>query len=293
MSETYNSAGSPYWCMKAFAMLAAPDDHPFWSGPEAEADQHTTITLPRAGMVVGADDGQAVALMAPAPGGWSFVEESDAKYQKLAYSSRFAFSGDFEQYGFLFVTDSMLAVTDPATGARGVRTGTRLAHVVDGIALSRWSPLPGVRVDTALWGGAPWHVRLHRIVTDRAISVSETGFALPWEPEDFGPGRPESADAGWVVAASEWGGSTIVDRSPFGGPRTGELRALSPNANLMHPHTVVPALEVSLPAGMYLLAAAVGASHDAAAVAFDRAPALPFDFLAQLDEFAARPEPPS
>jgi len=291
MSETYNSAGSPYWCMKAFTMLAAPDDHPFWFGPEAAPAAPATITLARAGMVVGHDDGQAVALMAPAPGGWSFVEESNAKYQKLAYSSRFGFSGDFPMYGFHYVTDSMLAVTDPGTGARGVRTGTQLTEVADGVALARWSPLPGVRIDTALWGGAPWHVRLHRIVTDRAIAVSETGFALPWEPEGFGPDRPESADEGWVVATSAWGGSTIVDRSPFGGPRTAELRALSPNANLMHPHTMAPALDVTLPAGMYLLAAAVGASHDATAVAFDRAPALPFDLVAQLDEFAARPEP--
>jgi len=293
MSETYNSAGSPYWCMKAFAMLAAPDDHPFWSGPEAEPGRPTTVTLPRAGMVVGGDDGQAVALMAPAPGGWSFVEESDAKYQKLAYSSRFGFSGDFPMYGILYVTDSMLAVTDPTTGARGVRTGTQLSELADGAALSRWSPLPGVRIDTALWGGAPWHIRVHRIVTDRSIAVNETGFALPWEPEGFGPDRPESADAGWVVATSEWGGSTIVDRSPFGGPRTGELRALSPNANLMHPHTIVPALDVTLPAGQFLLAAAVGASHDAFAVAVDRAPDLPLYLVAALEEFAARPHPQS
>jgi hypothetical protein len=291
MSETYNSAGSPYWCMKAFTMLAAPDDHPFWSGPEAEPDAPATVTLGRAGMIVGRDDGQAVALTAPAPGGWSFVEESSAKYQKLAYSSRFAFSGDFPMYGSHYVTDSMLAVTDPATGARGVRTGTQLSEIADGVALSRWSPLPGVRIDTALWGGAPWHIRVHRIVTDRPIAVSETGFALPWEPDGFGPDRPESTDAGWVVATSDWGGSTIVDRSPFGGPRTGELRALSPNANLMHPHTIVPGLDVTLPAGQFLLAGAVGASRDAVAVAFDRAPDLPLERVAQLEAFAARPEP--
>ena len=35
MGESYNSAGSPYWCMKAFTMLAAPDDHPFWTVAEA------------------------------------------------------------------------------------------------------------------------------------------------------------------------------------------------------------------------------------------------------------------
>ncbi len=37
MGESYNSAGSPYWCMKAFAMLAAPDDHPFWTVARSRA----------------------------------------------------------------------------------------------------------------------------------------------------------------------------------------------------------------------------------------------------------------
>src|SRR5690606_4360265 len=30
MSENYNSAGSPYWALKAFLPLALPQDHPFW-----------------------------------------------------------------------------------------------------------------------------------------------------------------------------------------------------------------------------------------------------------------------
>jgi hypothetical protein len=292
MSETYNSAGSPYWCMKAFLMLAAPDDHPFWSGPEAESDPPGTAVLTRAGMVVGRDDGQVVALMAPPPGGWSFVEESDAKYQKLAYSSRFGFSGDFAQYGFLHVTDSMLAVTDPATGTRGVRRGTALATVDDGAVFARWSPLPGVRIDTALSGGAPWHVRVHRIVTDRELALAETGFALPWDPEGFGPERPDTADAGVVAATSDWGGSTIVDLpQDDSARRTGELQALSPNANVMHPHVIVPGLIATVAAGIRIVVCAVGASHDAAAVVPDRRPAVPPDLVDRVEAFAARPDP--
>ena len=75
MSESYNSAGSPYWCMKAFAMLAAPDDHPFWTVAEAAPPPPATVTLPTPGMVIGRDDGQVVALLAQPPG-WSFVEQS-------------------------------------------------------------------------------------------------------------------------------------------------------------------------------------------------------------------------
>ena len=31
MSENYNSAGSPYWALKAFLPLALPKIHPFWT----------------------------------------------------------------------------------------------------------------------------------------------------------------------------------------------------------------------------------------------------------------------
>jgi len=291
MSETYNSAGSPYWCMKAFLMLAAQDDHPFWAGSEAEPDPPATVSLARAGMVVGRDEGQVIALMAPAPGGWSFVEQSDAKYQKLAYSSRFGFSGDFVQYGFLHVTDSMLAVADPETGTRAVRRGTTAALVDAETAFTRWSPLPGVRVDTALWGGAPWHLRLHRIVTDRALALVETGFALPWEPDGFAPEHPATADAGHVAATSGSGGTTIVDLlRDDAAPRSGEIHALSPNANVIDPHVIVPALVSTIDAGTHLLICAVGASLDPSAVAPGRAPTVPADVIDRLEAFAAQPD---
>jgi hypothetical protein len=124
------------------------------------------------------------------------------------------------------------------------------------------------------------------------VALSETGFALPWEPEGFGPERPDTADAGFVAATSEWGGSTIVDlRLGGSAPRTGELRALSPNANLMHPHVIVPELVATVDAGTHLLVCAVGASHDAIVVQADRSPVVPPDLLDRLEAFGARPEP--
>ena len=36
MSESYNSAGSPYWCNKTLVVLALDDEHPFWKA-EREA----------------------------------------------------------------------------------------------------------------------------------------------------------------------------------------------------------------------------------------------------------------
>ena len=180
-----------------------------------------TITLRTPGMVLGRDDGQVVALMAQPPG-WSFVEQAEAKYHKFAYSSRFGFSGDFTMYG-LGATDSMLAVTDPATGVRRVRDGVVLSEAADGVALTRWSPMPGVRVDTALDGGAPWHVRVHRVSTDREVALTETGFALSWEPEGFAPPAPEMPERGHALAASRVG--RLDGRRPLGpGPSGASCR---------------------------------------------------------------------
>jgi hypothetical protein len=271
-------------------MLATPDDHPFWTVADAPPPGPATTTLRTPGMVLGRDDGQVVALMAQPPG-WSFVEQADAKYQKFAYSSRFGFSGDFTMYG-LGATDSMLAVTDSATGVRRVREGVVLSEAADGVAFTRWTPLPGVRIDTALGGGAPWHVRVHRLSTDRELSLSETGFALPWEPEGFGPPGPDEPEHGRAVVTSAWGGSTVVELRDDDRPaRDAAVSALSPNANIMWPHTIVPALVTTVPAGEHWLVCAVGASHDVAAVAPERAPSLPPALIDRLATFVARKDP--
>ncbi|HEX4532568.1 MAG TPA: DUF2264 domain-containing protein [Acidimicrobiia bacterium] len=290
MAESYNSAGSPYWCMKAFTMLAAPADHPFWTVEEVGPPAPGTVSLRTAGMVLGRADDQVVGLFAQQPG-WSFVEQADAKYLKFAYSSRFGFSGDFTMYGF-GATDSMLAITDPSTGARKVREGVALSEVDDGVALTRWFPLPGVRVDTALAGGAPWHVRVHRIETDRELVLTETGFALAWEPEGFAAPPLADAQGGVATMTTAAGATTVVDRTQRGAPtRRGELVALSPNANVMHPHTVVPALGVTVPAGCHLLACAVGASREASRVAGEVAPPVDAALLERLDAFSVREVP--
>jgi hypothetical protein len=219
-------------------------------------------------------------------GGWVFGEQAEAKYRKLAYSSRFGFSGDFPTRIGHSITDSTLAVIDVERDVRRVRDHVDRAEVRGAVALSRWSPFPGVVIDTALAGGAPWHVRLHRVATNRSVQVVETGFALPYDPDD---GLAGASDGGRIESAA--GASTITDVTPAGGPaRDGAVRTLPPNANMMHPHAVVPLLEVKLVAGTHWLASAVGASDDATAVATDRAPIVDDEVVAELEAFSARCE---
>ena len=258
LAEGYNSACSPYWCMKAFAGLAAPADHPFWTAAEEPLPSMSApIEQAAPGFVLHRDQVQAVALVARPGPPFSAFEQYAAKYQKFAYSSVFGFSGDVEGMFGGPTTDSMLAFTDGA-GARRVRLGVEAAGVEDAMAWSTWHPWPDVRVDTVLWGGAPWHGRLHRIRSARALSVEETGFAVGYDPDDYARLRAV-AHAGVMTP---WGHSSIVDAD---GTRSTTMRALPGNANLMYPQTVVPMLTCRLEPGDHRLACLVHASPASAA----------------------------
>jgi hypothetical protein len=100
MSESYNSAGSPYWAFKAFLPLAIAEDHPFWTVDEkapATADEvapqrHPGMVLMRAGGdVVALSSGQENLQM-------RFGTE---KYAKFAYSARYGFSVEADERSFV------------------------------------------------------------------------------------------------------------------------------------------------------------------------------------------------
>ncbi len=291
LSESYNSAGSPYWCMKAFTLLATPDDHPIWTADEAEPDDPEVWSQPQGGMVLATDSEQAVAFMARARPALPFPEQAEAKYRKLAYSSRFGFSGMIPSPFGRSITDSVLVVTDPASGAFGVRDGVTVAAVDDDLVFSRWSPLAGVRVDTVVAAGAPWHRRVHQVTTDREVVLTEAGFALPWEPEGFGAPSAAGDVPGRAVARSPWGASIVADAVlPGAAARVADVKRLAPNANAIHPHTAVPVVEVTVGAGVHILACAVGVSGDPD-FASAAAPAISDRIMERLTAFAATADP--
>lgn len=275
MGESYSSAGSPYWAMKAFLMLAAAADHPFWTSDEAPLPPADVATMEQPGMVMSHAPGNAVMFVAQPSMDWTIFEQNRAKYRKFAYSSRWAFSGDIEAMFGPPVTDSTLAVTDAATGERRCRDAVATAKVADGMAYSRWYPWVDVRVDSVVYGGAEWHGRIHRIETGRPIATCEAGFALPREPDGYQRtgATADLVGPGAASAASDEGRTTIVDipMADHDFQPVGSIRQLPVNANLLRPHAVVPCLDATLPPGTHLLACSVGASSDAAAVLPDGA----------------------
>ena len=249
LAETYNSAGSPYWSMKAFGALAAPADHPFWTSDEEPIEPlDAPIVLRDAGQVIVRGIDHAVVLPARTAVALDFPEQSSGKYRKFAYSSVFGFSGDIaDTYGAVH-TDSMLALTT-VDGQRRVRLGVEAAGVdeVAGLAISwsTWHPWSDVRVDTVCWVlDNSWHGRVHRVRSARTLSALESGFAIGLDhPDDLARGALVRDGRRAAITTSS-GRSAIVDVPLPGSPSRRPIgRNLAVNASLVHPRTAVPALE--------------------------------------------------
>lgn len=262
LAEPYSSAGSPYWAMKAFLALAAPERHPFWRAEEEPPDPpgRTSVQV-HARMLVARDETQVVALSAGQ--GERFFPNGPHKYGKFAYSSRFGFGiGVCETRPHLGCHDSMLAVRAEENGPWRVREETLAWRIEEDLVYARWSPLEGVEIETVLGGGAPWHVRLHRLETSRRLWSLEAGFALAWE--GFEPARPGFEDrSGPCLALARTPDGTSGLRDLLAERRALVQPAL-PNTNVLARRTVVPVLHGDHAPGLHRLECAVWASASAA-----------------------------
>lgn len=206
--ENYNSPGSVYWCMLAFAPLACSPDHPFWSSPEEpypssslppiKALPHPRhITINRGGHSFLLSSGQSCHYP---------LKATSAKYGKLAYSSSFAYSVPTGCYQLeQFVPESTLALSDDGGELWKLRTGpTGDSSIVfftndddeDSendkkeeypVLISTWKPWKTstakdddgpIKVDTYLIPPSSttpnWHIRAHRISNASSSSSSST-----------------------------------------------------------------------------------------------------------------------
>ncbi|KAL1760028.1 hypothetical protein FB107DRAFT_203903 [Schizophyllum commune] len=255
ITENYNSPGSPYWFCKAFVALSLPDNHPFWTTPEEpypEALRNTVAPLEKPLHIATNLGGHTYILSSGQQCSYP-VKQSAAKYGKFAYSSAFGYSvptGDLtlEEHA----ADNMLALSDDDGETWKCRIKTREARIEGGRWLrSMWYPWPGVEVETWLvppTGEAPlWHLRVHRVKTDRPLQTAEAGFAIygqrkdgraldPAQGEDFGylEGKGESR------AASKAGVAGVVDLASSG--RAGKAIRTDANSNLYVPRAIMPTL---------------------------------------------------
>lgn len=251
MSEFYNSAQSPLWALKAFAPLALPADHPFWSAAEETNDTPALHTVAVSRQITWRSNGVAY-LVAPPPKHREIRHVSD-KYAKFAYSSHHGFcveSLDWISSGF--VGDNMLALSrDGVTWV--FRSEVENAILDDGELTTVWSPFPGCRVTTRQRPSDAGELRESTIEADFPLQVLATGHAADlWVPprslqqviEGDGPSEERPAAEGLTLFSDLRDLDCRLKR---------RVLPSAPNTNLVHPHSAVPALLGSIQAGRSLV----------------------------------------
>ncbi|MCI8697948.1 MAG: DUF2264 domain-containing protein [Oscillospiraceae bacterium] len=251
VGENYNAPGSPYWALKAFLCLALPEEHPFWRAQEQVPPLEPLRALPRARMLI-ARSGEQVQLY---PAGQRCVcqlGQVGPKYEKLVYSSRFAFSvsrgNSLEEGAF----DNCLAVSEAGEDCWRAQRGFDAYEIGPDYTWRRFSPMRGVWVEVKVIPRFPSHRREYRIVTDRPIDAVDSGFALP--AEQAGQRYQEDMtvwEAHGVAARCPWGISAIRCEEGGGQPL---LVTPWPNTNLLSPLTRIPAIRWRLEPGEHRLA---------------------------------------
>ncbi|MEA9392066.1 DUF2264 domain-containing protein [Acerihabitans sp. TG2] len=256
MAEDYNSPGSPYWAFKLFLILALPDTHPFWQAEEAALPS----LLPRrkvaeANQILCHEQGTVHAYMLTS----GQIElnnyvNTEAKYTKFAYSSHLGFTLERGRFGLKHAAcDSMLLLSEGDDYYRGRRECTDVITEEDAI-FSRWAPWTDVNIATWLvpWDG--WHIRVHRIKTDRTLDTVEGGFAVM-----HGPQTIEKTQQRRCRLEANNGTSVIVDLSTET-IRNADKIITPPNSNIMFAEcATIPVLTRRLETGTHWLCCAVTA----------------------------------
>ena len=243
MAEQYNAPGSPYWCMKAFAFLALPDDHPFWSAQAGPLPQlPPQCAMEQGAMILRRYPGHVTAY---APGLYSSQEHNQmpAKYGKFAYDSKFGFSiAKSSCQLHEAAPDSMLAfcVGDYVF----IRRICQEYRIVEKSVYSRWSPFPGIEVETVLMPTEEGHIRKHRITSSIACEAVDGGFAVS---NALGEQAVKEEKETEGLASNSWSSCSVKSRK---GEGRGEVIIPSPNTNLLYPKTLIPAVRYQIREGV-------------------------------------------
>jgi hypothetical protein len=244
MAEGYNAPGSPYWAFKDFILLALPDDHPFWDAIEEEVqfDQKDYQVEPRMLLVHG-DGGQELQAFTAGQHSHEHAHAS-AKYEKYVYSTTFGFSVPkaqvlLKQGAF----DSTLAISETGSNYQTVY-GYHDYEVNQDFVYGDWKPLPEVDIRTYIVPCYPWHVRIHKIKTNRHLFLADGGFAVPADNSNT-----STLDKG-VYQVSSVGLSGAVS---IKGEFEAEILNVEPNTNMLFERSVIPTLTKEIDAGEYTL----------------------------------------
>ncbi|MGN0160434.1 MAG: DUF2264 domain-containing protein [Lachnospiraceae bacterium] len=249
MAEAYNAPGSPYWGFKTFAILALPDDHPFWSVAVEEFPKLTPMSpQPYSDKLMYNDGHHAtaypVAVFSPQGHG-----QSVEKYGKFAYDTCFGFSCSKSIYNFFEnAPDSMLAFE--IGGDCHVRRIGLEGKIGDDYTWSKWSPYPGILVETTIKPDGDGHTRTHVIQSEIDCVAYDCGYSVAARDEDH---LVRECDKKVATAKNDFSSCSVSGE--------GEAMVLnaSPNTNVLYRKTVIPVVKYEIKKGTTSLTTRVDA----------------------------------
>lgn len=187
------------------------------------------------------------------------MRQTAAKYGKMSYSAQFGFSVVTGQWGLSTAgADSTLALSDDEGDTWKVPRIVEDVTVSDaGVITSTWKPWSDVIVCTWLYPpppGKPWHTRVNRITSARALRYSSAGFSISSQSGPEGnarhipvlksPDEVAQTHGRWSKSSAALARSGSGVTGVFGmlGSGTGEVVISDPSANLMFPRSLFPTL---------------------------------------------------
>lgn len=248
MGEHYNGPGSPYWSLKTFAVLMLGDDHPFWKAdtmPLPELNMQQALTY--ADMLLHKYKGHTTAYT---PGKYSPFGhgQTQAKYGKFAYDTKFAFSiakSSFELHEA--APDSMLAFV--VNGYVYVRRISEKFEIEEDRVVSSWSPYEGIQVQTIIIPTEAGHIRNHVIQSEVACVAYDCGFSISAELSSnlIMTEETDKASAECNTALCEVKGKYVDHRQDK--TAQGQVIRADPNTNLLYAKTVIPSVKYEIKKG--------------------------------------------
>ena len=274
MSEKYNSPGSPYWAFKVFMFLAIPESHPFWQTKEEELPKVDKIVKQKSNMLIVHDNEAKKPHIQMFVTGQHSMEHGNvrAKYEKFVYSNRMGFSvsRDANLSGGAF--DNTIAFSADSEDTYRMRYGHEEFEVTDEYTRTKYKIFPETTVESTIVPLAKsWHVRIHKVNTDKKIKYADGGFALSAQ-ESFtyaasngnGKYKPEyiHKDENILKALFPWGNTVAVSYTSGGL----KLEDAAPNTNLFENLSVIPYVSGVVDAGEHMIVNAFHANLDAKSV---------------------------
>ncbi len=247
MAEHYNAPGSPMWGLKAFAMLALPDDDKFWQADNAPLPELDSLRVIReADMLVRRIGGEVYAY----PGGTHDAlgcGQIAAKYLKFVYSTKFGFNVKYSDMSAEEACGDNMLVFDVGGVFCERRFNYSFSLTETGLVIN-WSPMKGIRVRTELIADTESsceaiHRRIHTVESEFDCAAYDGGFAVACRDADgFSCGTEEHT--AW--AENSFSSCRAESIAGDGMPMTLDA---SPNTNVLYNKTVIPSIRYRIHKG--------------------------------------------